>query len=162
MLISHWSLTFHSNGHQHHRGLGLSFPKWYDTCIFIEKWPHNRFLLSRSKPGELRFRSKFWQNFRGLFGALKTLFWCKQRYGWMPPYWYSRFLMSKTNLGNLILRIPYSGPKAEHVGQEMSHAKSDRTSDDLVWKIVESIKWDWNVASVVLIHGYTLGSISWG
>ena len=104
-LIPHWSLTFHSNGLQHHGGLGLSFPKWYDTCIFVEKWPHNR-----PKPGEISFWSKFWQNFRGLFGALKTLFWCNQRYGWMPPYWYSRFLTSKTNLENLIFPIPNSCP----------------------------------------------------
>ena len=32
-LISHWLLTFHSNGLQHHRGLGLSFPKWCNNCI---------------------------------------------------------------------------------------------------------------------------------
>ena len=38
------------------------------------------------------------------------------------------------------------------MGQEMSYANSDITSDDLVWEIVESIKWDWNVASVVLIR----------
>ena len=37
--------------------------------------------------------------------------------------------------------------------QEMSYANSDRESDDLVWKTVESIRWDWNVASVVLIRG---------
>ena len=104
-LISHWSLTFHSNGLQYHRGLGLSFPKWYDTCIFVEKWLHNR-----PKPEELRFWSKFWQNFRGLFGAFKTLFWCNQRYRWMPPYGYSRFLTSKTNFENLILQIPYYDP----------------------------------------------------
>ena len=35
----------------------------------------------------------------------------------------------------------------------MSYANSDRESDDLVWKTVESIRWDWNVASVVLIRG---------
>ena len=29
----------------------------------------------------------------------------------------------------------------------------DRTSNELVWKIVESIIWDWNVSSVVLICG---------
>ena len=40
-LISHWSLSSHSNGLQYQIGLGLSFPKWYDTCIFVEKWPHN-------------------------------------------------------------------------------------------------------------------------
>ena len=68
-LISHWSLTFHSNGLQHHGGLGLSFPKWYDTCIFVEKWLHNS-----PKFEVLRFWSKFWQNFSGIFGAFKTLF----------------------------------------------------------------------------------------
>ena len=104
-LIPHWSLTFHSNGLQHHGGLGLSFPKWYDTCIFVEKWLHNS-----PKSEELRFWSKFWQNFRGLFGAFKTLFWCNQRYIWMPPYGYSRFLTSKTNFENLILQIPYYDP----------------------------------------------------
>ena len=31
----------------------------------------------------------------------------------------------------------------------------DRTSNELVWKIVESIIWDWNVSSVVLICKYT-------
>ena len=41
-LIPHWSLTFHSNRLHHHRGLGLSIPKWYDTCIFVKKWLHNR------------------------------------------------------------------------------------------------------------------------
>ena len=104
-LNSHWSLSFESNGLHHHRGLGLSFPKWYDTCIFVEKWLHNR-----PKPEELRFWSKFWQNFRGLFGALKTLFWCNQRYRWMPPYGYSRFLTSKSNLEIFILQIPNSDP----------------------------------------------------
>ena len=54
--------------------------------------------------------SKFWQNFRGLFGAFKTLFRCNQRYRWMPPYGYSRFLMSKTNFKNLILRIQNYDP----------------------------------------------------
>ena len=107
-LIPHWSLTFHSNGLQHHGGHGLSFPKWYDTCIFVEKWPHNS-----PKSEELRFWSKFWQNFRGLFGALKTLFWCNQRYRWMPPYGYSRFLTSKTNFENLIFPIPYSVPYSD-------------------------------------------------
>ena len=37
--------------------------------------------------------------------------------------------------------------------QETSNAISDRTSNELVWKIIESIIWDWNVASVVLIRG---------
>ena len=27
-------IAFHSNGLQYHSGLGLSFPKWYGTCIF--------------------------------------------------------------------------------------------------------------------------------
>ena len=30
----------------------------------------------------------------------------------------------------------------------------DRTSNELVWKIVELIIWDWNVSSVVLIRGF--------
>ena len=37
--------------------------------------------------------------------------------------------------------------------QDTSNANSDRKSNELVWKIVESIIWDWNVASVVLIRG---------
>ena len=35
--------------------------------------------------------------------------------------------------------------------QETSNANLDRTSNELVWKIVESIIGDWNVSSVVLI-----------
>ena len=34
----------------------------------------------------------------------------------------------------------------------MSYVNSDRKSNELVWKIVESIIWHWNVASVVLIR----------
>ena len=45
-----------------------------------------------------------------------------------------------------------SSAEAERVEQEMSYTNSNRTSDDLVWKIVESIRWDWNVSSVVLIR----------
>ena len=104
-LIHHWSLTFHSNELQHHRRLDLSFPKWYDTCIFVEKCPHNSL-----KYEELRFWSKFWQNFKELFGALTTLFWCNQRYRWMPPYGYSRFLTPKTNLENHHFHLPKSDP----------------------------------------------------
>ena len=37
--------------------------------------------------------------------------------------------------------------------QEMCYANSDRKSNELVWKIVESIIWVWNVTSVVLICG---------
>ena len=64
-LISHWSLSFHSNEFQYQRGLGLSFPKWYDTCIFVKKWLYNWL-----KPEEWFFWSNFSQNFKGLFGAL--------------------------------------------------------------------------------------------
>ena len=35
------------------------------------------------------------------------------------------------------------------------YANSDRTSDDLVWKIVESIKWDWNVTYLCKIYRRT-------
>ena len=45
-----------------------------------------------------------------------------------------------------------SSAEAERVEQEMSYTNSNRTSDDLVWKIVESIRWDWNVSYVVLIR----------
>ena len=100
-LFSHWSMDLSQIGLQYHWGLGVSFPKWYDTCIFVEKWPHNR-----PKSEELRFWSKFWQNFRGLFEALKTLFWCNKRYRWMPPYGYSRFLTPKTNLENHRFHLP--------------------------------------------------------
>ena len=31
----------------------------------------------------------------------------------------------------------------------MSNPKSDRTSNDLVWKIVVLIGWDWNVSSTL-------------
>ena len=51
-------------------------------------------------------RAPFWQNFRGLFEALKTLFWCNKRYRWMPPYGYSRFLTPKTNLENQRFHLP--------------------------------------------------------
>ena len=37
--------------------------------------------------------------------------------------------------------------------QETSNANSDRRSNELVWNIVESIIWDWNDASVVLVCG---------
>ena len=42
---------------------------------------------------------------------------------------------------------------AEHVAKKMNNANSDRTSNDLVWKIVVSLsmRWNWNVSSVVLI-----------
>ena len=105
-LISHWSLSFHSNGLQYQIGLGLSFPKWYDTCIFVEKWLHNG-----QKPEEWYFLSKFWQNFRGLFGALKSLFWCNQKHRGVPPYGPFTFLRSKPKSENHRLRIPYSDPK---------------------------------------------------
>ena len=37
--------------------------------------------------------------------------------------------------------------------EETSNANSDKTSNELVWKIVESIISDWNVSSVVFICG---------
>ena len=37
----------------------------------------------------------------------------------------------------------------------MSNANSDRTSNDLVRKIAVSIRWDWNVSSVVFIRDST-------
>ena len=38
---------------------------------------------------------------------------------------------------------------SEHVAQETSNANSDKASNDLVWKIVVSIRWDWNVSSIL-------------
>ena len=104
-LISHWSLSSQSNGLQYQLGHGLSFPKWYDTCIFVEKWPHNG-----QKPEEWYFLSKFWQNFRGLFGALKSLFWCNQKHRGVPPYGNFTFLKSEPKSENLIFQIANSDP----------------------------------------------------
>ena len=39
--------------------------------------------------------------------------------------------------------------------QETSNTNSDRKSNELVWKFVESIIWDWNVSSVVFICAYS-------
>ena len=41
-LFSHWSMDLSQIGLQYHWGLGVSFPKWYDTCISDQKWPHWR------------------------------------------------------------------------------------------------------------------------
>ena len=39
---------------------------------------------------------------------------------------------------------------------ETSNANSDRTSNDLVWKIVVSIRWDENISSIVFNLDYKL------
>ena len=50
------------------------------------------------KPEEWYFWSKFWQNFRGLFGALKSLFLVKPKALSGAPYGISRFWGQNQNL----------------------------------------------------------------
>ena len=40
-LFSHWSLGLLQIWLQYHWRHGVSFPKWYDTCILDEIWLHN-------------------------------------------------------------------------------------------------------------------------
>ena len=99
-LISHWLLTFKSKEPSYHRGLGLSFPKWYDTCYSDE----NLAVYSQITE-ELHFCQNFGQNFRGLFRALNLKIFLKKKYFWVPLDRYYLFLRSKTNFKKLPVNL---------------------------------------------------------